>query len=282
MPDVKLKQRPVLPDWEPYPYTIVPMLVLKAGPLSKGIFSYLHYYDETFTSWTGFICIKGVDGYNVLVDTGPTEEDCLRKGMPCEVVQSAPDALKASTGLNPDDIDNIIIPHLHHHPCPLSHLYKNAKFIIQEDEWHAVHNPPVCYRHLYHPEYVDSVVPTLVNGDVFNVLPGIHLLYTPGHTPGSQSVAVDTEVGRAIICGFCCSNETLYPPEELRSFWPDALVPGLHVNTEDAYESVLRVKNEADYIIQPHVKETYTSDNFPGAKWARNTNKHNLTVSKTQ
>jgi len=270
MPDVKLKQMPILPAWKPYPYTIVPMLVLKAGPLSKGIFSYLHNYDETFISFTGFMYIKGIDGHHVLVDTGPTEEDCLRKGMPCEMVKSAPDALKEATGLSPDDIDLIIITHLHHDHCPLCNIYKNAKFIIQEDEWHAVHNPPACYRHLYHPEYVDGIVPTLVNGDVFNVLPGIHLLYTPGHTPGSQSVVIDTLAGRVIICGFCCSNATIYPPEELRKFWPDALVPGLHVNTEDAYESVLRVKNEANYIIQPHVEETYTSGTFPGEKWVRN------------
>lgn len=270
MPNVKSKQRPVLPGWKPHPYTLVPMLVLKAGPLSKGVFSYLHYYNETFISWTGFIFIKGVDGHNILVDSGPTQEDCTRKGMPCEMVMPAQQALKEATGLTPDDIDIVILTHLHHDHCPLCNIYKNAQFIVQEDEWHAVFEPPVCYRHLYHPEYVEGVTPTLVNGDVFDVLPGIHLLYTPGHTPGSQSVAIDTEAGRVIICGFCCSNETINPPEELRDFWPHALVPGLHVNTEDAYESVLRVKNEANFIIQPHVKETYTSGHFPGEKWQRN------------
>lgn len=267
--NVSSKQRQVLPEWKPYGHTILPLLVCKAEPLTKGIFTYKLYYDQTFTLWCGFFYIKSADGTNILIDSGPTTEDFINKGFPVEGIMTAEESLKKGTGLSPEDIDMVIYTQLHHDHCPNAALFKNAKHIIQEDEWIAVHDSPACYRDLYNPEYVDCITPTLVNGDVFDVVPGIHLLYTPGHTPGGQSIAVDTTAGRAIVCGFCCDTVNFNPPEELKKFWPEALVPGLHVNSEDAYDSVLRVKKEADYIILLHDEDTYKRNAFPDEEWPR-------------
>ena len=263
------KQNSVLPEWKPYDNSILPLLVCKAEPITKGIFTYRFYYDQTFTLWCGFFYIKNVDGKNILIDTGPTTEDFINKGFPVEGIMTAEESLKKGAGLSPENIDIVIYTHLHHDHCPNAGLFKNAKHIIQEDEWAAVHNPPACYRDLYNPEYVDCITPTLINGDMFNVASGIHILYTPGHTPGGQSIIVDTKAGRAIICGFCCDTINFNPPEELRKFWPEALVPGLHVNSEDAYDSVLRVKNEADYIIVLHDEDVYKSGALPNEEWRK-------------
>ena len=270
MADVKFKQKPALPVWKPYPYSVLPILVMKSEGITKGIFTYLLDYDKTMTIYGGFFYIKGVEGHNILVDTGPTVEDFLAHGYGCEGIKTMPEALKAATGLTPQDIDVVIFTQLHHDHCPLAQEFKHAKLIVQEDEWHAVHNSPVVYRFLYNPEYLVGLNPTLVNGDVHNVFPGIHLLFTPGHTPGGQSVVVDTAEGRVIICGFCCGDTNFNPPEEVRSIWPEALVPGLHVNSEDAFESVLRVKKEADYIILLHDEKTFTRGICPSAKWPKN------------
>lgn len=267
--NISSKQKPILPAWKPYGHSILPLLVCKAEPITKGIFTYRFYYDQTFTLWCGFFYIKCEDGTNILIDSGPTTEDFTNKGFPVEGIMTAEESLKKGTGLSPDDIDIVIYTHLHHDHCPNAGLFKNAKHIIQEDEWNAVHDSPACYRDLYNPEYVDCITPTLVDGDVFNVVPGIHLLYTPGHTPGAQSIAIDTKAGRAIICGFCCDIINFNPPEELKKFWPEALVPGLHVNSEDAYESVLRVKNEADYVILLHDGDTYKRGTFPNEEWPK-------------
>jgi hypothetical protein len=50
----------------------------------------------------------------------------------------------------------------------------------------------------------------LLEGDG-NILDGINVVFTPGHTPGGQSVAVDTPEGLAVITGFCCSLEKFSP-----------------------------------------------------------------------
>lgn len=269
MIDVKTKQRPLLPDWQPHPYTIIPLLVMKSEGISKGIFTYLLDYEKTMTINGGCFFIKGIQGHNILVDTGPTVEDFISHGYPCEGIKPVHQALKEATGFSPEDIDVLIFTHLHHDHCPLANMFKHTKVIIQQDEWHAVHNPPACYRFLYNPEYLEGITPTLVDGDVFNIFPGIHLLYTPGHTPGGQSIVIDTQEGRVIICGFCCDEENFNPPNELKAIWPQVLVPGLHVNSEDAYESVLRVKKEADYIITLHDIKTFERGICPSPKWPR-------------
>jgi glyoxylase-like metal-dependent hydrolase (beta-lactamase superfamily II) len=269
MPDVKTKQRPVLPDWQGYPYSVLPVPVIKSEGISKGLFTYLLDYEKPMTVNGGFFFINGLQGHNILVDTGPTVEDFAAHGYPCEGIKPMPEALRDAVGLTPADIDTVIFTHLHHDHCPLAKLFKHAKLIIQEDEWHAVHHSPACYRPLYNPEYVEGLNPTLVDGDVFNVFPGIHLLYTPGHTPGGQSVVIDTKDGRVIICGFCCDESNLNPPAELKAFWPEVLIPGLHVNSEDAYESAMRVKKEADYIITLHDPKTFERGVCPSPKWPK-------------
>lgn len=269
MSNVKTKQKPVLPDWQPHPYSVIPLLVMKSEGITKGIFTYLLDYEKSMTINGGCFFIKGVQGHNILVDTGPTVEDFVAHGYPCEGIKTMPEALKEATGLTPGDIDVVIFTQLHHDHCPLANMFKHAKLIIQQDEWHAVHNSPACYRFLYNPEYLEGLNPTLVDGDAFNVFPGIHLLYTPGHTPGGQSVVIDTKEGRVIICGFCCNEGNFNPPEELKALWPEVLIPGLHVNSEDAYESAMRVKKEADYIITLHDPKNFERGICPSPKWPR-------------
>lgn len=266
--EVQTKQKP-LPEWKAHPYSILPILIMKSEGITKGIFTYLLDYEKTMTINGGCFFIKGVQNHNILVDTGPTVEDFVAHNYPCEGIKTMPEALKEATGLTPDDIDVVIFTQLHHDHCPLAKMFKHAKLIIQKDEWYAVHNSPACYRFLYNPEHVEGLNPDFVDGDVFNVFPGIHLLYTPGHTPGGQSIVVDTEDGRVIICGFCCDEDNFNPPEELKPIWPEVLVPGLHVNSEDAYSSAMRVKKEADYIITLHDKKTFERGICPSPKWPK-------------
>lgn len=265
MPDAKQKQRSKLPDWQPHPYSVIPLLTLKVTMI-KGLFTNSLNSEETFTAGSGCFFVQGVKGHNILIDTGSTMDDFVSHGCSCEKVETMQEALKKATNLTTKDIDTIIFTQLHHDHITLAKLFKHAKTIIQQDEWNALHNEPTCNRPVYHPEYIKGCIPTLVNGDVFNVFPGIHLLYTPGHTSGGQSVVIDTKEGRAIICGFCCCEDNFNVPKELPSTWP-ALLSGLHVNNEVAYESLLRVKSEADYIITLHDIKSYERGRCPGPNW---------------
>jgi glyoxylase-like metal-dependent hydrolase (beta-lactamase superfamily II) len=92
----------------------------------------------------------------------------------------------------------------------------------------------------------------VIDGDK-EITPGVSVLLTPGHSPGCQSVMVETEEGKAIITGFCCIREHFEPPEGMHS--PDVLIPGVNVNSLQAYDSVIRVKELADIVIPVHERD---------------------------
>ncbi|MCD6578518.1 MBL fold metallo-hydrolase [bacterium] len=252
-----------------YPYKIIPIPVCFSKGVSKGLCTYLMDYEKTIVSYSGSFYVSGVEGHHILVDSGPTVEDFKLKGIPCESITPMPEALKKATGLEPQDIDILILTHLHHDHCVLTKMYKSAKVIVQKHEEDSCYNPPACYKALYNSEYIEGANLSFVNGDVINLFPGIHLLYTPGHTVGGQSVAIDTEGGRVVICGLCCWDLNFNPPEELRSLWPEVLVPGIHIDSQEAYESLLRIKKEADIIITTHDEKSYKRGICPSSKWPR-------------
>ncbi len=60
MPCTKIKQRHILPNWQPYNYSIIPLLVMKSEGITRGIFTYLLDYEKTMTINGGCFFIKGV------------------------------------------------------------------------------------------------------------------------------------------------------------------------------------------------------------------------------
>ena len=92
---------------------------------------------------------------------------------------------------------------------------------------------------------LDEVSFDILEGDK-EIVRGVKVLLTPGHSPGSQSVAIETEKGIALSTGFCCINENF-----IEGVWP-VTPPGIHANAVQAYDSMLKVKEIADIIIPLH------------------------------
>ncbi len=59
------------------------------------------------------------------------------------------------------------------------------------------------------------------------------------------------------------------PPAELKRFWPDILVLGMAIDNQQAYESLAKIKREADYIITPHEKLHFDRGVCPSPKWPK-------------
>ena len=146
---------------------------------------------------------------NVLVDTGISENFIIDGkawgGFPAEGGSSY--VLKAldNAGVSPKDIDTVIFTHLHNDHAGTITPFTRAQFIFQKDEWSILLDPlPVMQvRKDYDPSIVDELrkVNCLkIDGDV-ELADGINIYKTPGHTPGGQSVAVQTERGLRIMVG---------------------------------------------------------------------------------
>lgn len=196
------------------------------------------------------------DRVNLLVDTGFTDEQA-HKFMP-ELRQGPeenPYAHLNRLGVSPEDIDYVIVTHAHFdHLSPLIFAYRNAKIVMQRKELVYSTAPP-------HPWFRKFVVEDvilgltkekdcqdypgrlhLVDGDA-EVLPGIQVLWTGGHTPGHQSVVVNTARGKVSIAG-----DVVFTYRNLKEDIPI----GLLTNIEECFISMERLRNVSDIVLPGH------------------------------
>lgn len=197
--------------------------------------------------------IEGADKH-ILVDTASDAELATKfRGFPAEEVASFEEAL-AGLGLKPSDIDVVVQTHLQWDHCANTVKCKNAKVVVQQEELRFAFAPHPILAPTYKKSLFRGLNFMVVNGYV-EIAPGIELIPTPGHTPGCQSVSINTDQGKAIITGFCCLKDNFAPPEEgseeIREITP-VIAPGIHLNAIDSFESVLLVKGLADVLIPCH------------------------------
>ena len=204
---------------------------------------------------------------NIVVDAGMTA-DMLRNakvpGLSNGVVhvQTLEQGL-GKYGLAPEDMDLVIMTHLHIDHIPCAPKYTRAKFLVQQAELDYHHNPypaPVDPRPC--PDvFLDNLNWEPVNGD-YEVEEGVSVLFTPGHTPGGQSVAVDTAQGKAVIEALCTIDVNWNPPENIADKM-DVLCPALHNDPMQAYESMMKIKKAADIIVPNHEPRFSWIDTIP-------------------
>jgi len=229
-------------------YRIRPLLLTKME-LDKGILTYRYNYGIKFQAPVFCWYIEGAD-QNILVDTGADAKLAESfRGFPAEKVMTFEEAL-ASLGLKPDDIDLVIQTHLHWDHCANTFKCKKARVLVSEDELRFALAPHPITGLSYKKDLLRDLNFVLVKGQ-YEVAPGIELIPAPGHAPGVQAVAINTEQGKAVITGFCCLKENFEPPEEVKKVMP-VIAPGTHLNAIEAFESLLRIKGLADILIPMH------------------------------
>ena len=192
----------------------------------------------------------------ILVDTG-SWADLMKKYWPGKGVdfQTLEEAL-GKEGLTFDDIEIIIQTHLHHDHCGYTSQFKNADVYVQEEEWIFSKAPHPLQAQYYPPELFEGWKVRLIRGD-YEIYPGISILHTPGHTPGTQSVAVNTKEGKAVIPGFCCTFDTFEEPAKVLpeghpfAHW-EVFSPSIATDLNQAYNSTLRMKTIADVLLPCH------------------------------
>ena len=233
-------------------YEIVP-LVLSNIEVEKSKMTYLANFGVKMLLPTVSFYLKGGDK-NIRVDTGASARTMLRY----EPNQAANDVISfeealAGQGLRPEDIDIIIHTHLHHDHIGNTALCPRARAIVQEAELNFALAPHPLFAAVYPLELLKGLRFQTVRGDA-EIADGVRVLLTPGHSPGTQSVAVETAKGTAIITGFCCIGETFEVSEETAKLSPRWLVycPGCHTDALAAFDNALRMKGLADILIPNH------------------------------
>lgn len=116
-------------------------------------------------------------------------------------------------GFKPENIDFVINTHLHFDHCggntikkdgKLIPTFPNAKYIVQKQEWSDATDSNERTKASYLKENFMPVKESgqlmLVDGN-YEVLPGIKVIMTNGHTKGHQSVLIESKGEKAIYLG---------------------------------------------------------------------------------
>ncbi len=154
----------------------------------------------------------------ILVDTGPhsfeVEEGQWYNSTPLIRVrqsksQRLENALKDTVGVTPKDIDLVILTHLHWDHAGQVDKFPNSEIIVSDVELNYAFNPlPRAYK-VYLALQAGIVPPfakviknvRTVKMKEKKIIDGITVIPTPGHTPGSISVCVETSHGQYVITG---------------------------------------------------------------------------------
>ena len=202
----------------------------------------------------------------IIVDAGGTLEGLalwlqfVATGASGTPIQSIEQGL-SDAGLKPEDIDTVILTHLHADHVELAGQFANAKFVVQKSELDFALNPHPATAAFFNKELFNGLDFQIVDGDE-EIIDGVRVLLTPGHTAGGQSVAVETNSGTAVITGFCCVRQNFEPPEMLKEMMP-ILTPGIHQNALQLFDSMLKVKETADTIVPLHESEFLEVERIP-------------------
>jgi N-acyl homoserine lactone hydrolase len=124
----------------------------------------------------------------VLVDTG--------------MIDSTPEldeewGIRFDASLIPRDVACVVNTHLHFDHCGGNRLFAGTPIHVQRAEREAARADDYTI-----PTWVEFEGATYVeNAGEAEIVPGVRVLPTPGHTPGHQSVLVDTDDGLVVLAG---------------------------------------------------------------------------------
>lgn len=107
----------------------------------------------------------------------------------------------AQHDLDPEDIDIVVNTHLHFDHCGNNELFKNAKFIVQADEHRYALEPERFQQAAYMRELFDTRIDyEHVHGER-QIADDVHVVPTPGHSVGHQSVIIKANGKNYVYCG---------------------------------------------------------------------------------
>jgi N-acyl homoserine lactone hydrolase len=171
-------------------------------------------------------------GGAVLVDTGVGGPDDLLTDW--RVVNTAAADALAEIGMSPADIGMVVNTHLHFDHCGQNAVFKHAPYFVQRTELDRCKREA---RELY--DWFDFMNARfeLLDGDT-ELLPGLSVLTTPGHTAGHQSVVVRAADGRTDVL----IGDAAYTPVQYREPAPAELPDGQASDRAAWQESLTRIR----------------------------------------
>jgi glyoxylase-like metal-dependent hydrolase (beta-lactamase superfamily II) len=218
----------------------------------KSVFTYLRNIGQRVEAPILAWYIEG-GGCRLLVDTGGHDPDAVDMHGPySRAAGQHPAAALNRLGTRPEDIDFVILTHLHWDHASNIDLFPNARIIVQQEELRYAAAPLAPHRWAYriHPAMaLDDDRYQIVDGDA-EICDGVRVWLTPGHSPGFQGVSVRTSRLVYFIAG---DNVPLMEMWNGMEYYGAAHWPGtLHVDLNAYTQSLKRIESLGDIILPGH------------------------------
>jgi N-acyl homoserine lactone hydrolase len=173
---------------------------------------------QTLDLSAGCYLVQTGDGKNILIDSGfPADHVPLPEAPPFKRGKNVIEHL-AELGLQPGDIDLLVCTHFDVDHAGFHDAFTKAELIVQREHYELARSGHPRFAgaraHWDHP----ALRYRLIEGDT-EILPGLILLETSGHTPGHQSVLVYLpRTGPVLLTIDAVALQRLFTPG--RQAWP--------------------------------------------------------------
>lgn len=249
-------------------YTITPIITGFTNT-SKSTYLYHHsthpYYDtEGYVKLPVTVFLAQAGNKKILVDTGMSNTEIAGKYHHPGSVQPEGYAIYEQLdklGIKCEEITDIIFTHLHWDHVYYLDMFKNSKIYVQEIEYKFAKKPiPLYYKSYEYPSL--GLTPQFNNKEFIllegecEVMEGISVYPTPGHSVGHQNVVIQTTDGDYHCCGdLIFTYDNL---KEIPEIHYDITPPGRFLNINDTWNSIVEMKNRAQdeqHILPCHAPE---------------------------
>lgn len=206
------------------------------------------------------LVVKTTEGV-VLIDTGMNPEvielpenawsEWLAKDVSAHMTRENDLVYNLSKlGIKPDDVKYVINTHMHHDNIGANRLFTKARHYVQKAEYRFAMYPDEAFSSRYTiktdlPFDLDWV---LIEGET-EILPGITVIPSPGHTPGHQSILFDDipGVGPLLYCG-----DAVYLAEDYENDSGPDICWNPHLAIESMHHLKEVVKKTGAYVMYSH------------------------------
>jgi glyoxylase-like metal-dependent hydrolase (beta-lactamase superfamily II) len=187
-----------------------------------------------------------------IVDTGFDAAMAQRRGR--DLITPVGDGL-AAVGVRPDDVEHVIVTHLHYDHCGNHGLFPRARYHLQDEEMAYATGRCMCHPVLRIPFEVDDVVEmvrkvfagrVLFHDGTWEMAPGITVHRVGGHSKGLQCIRVKTRRGHVVLASDAAH---LYPHFTERRVFPITYSVG---DVLEGYETLARLAESPDHVIPGH------------------------------
>lgn len=218
------------------------------------------------------------DARKIMLDTGPSSGEHANRWHKETGPHILPNhesfiQLEKKIGVHPEEIDTILLTHLHWDHAYHMEKYPKAKIYVARDELNFALNPIPPFYYIYEhwqagltPFFLSSMN-RMVQLDMapYKITEHVTAIPLPGHSPGHMGAIVETGSGPYVLAGDAIvSRQNLMPlPERKLPF----RMPGLFMDFQAQWRSIEKimeiVKGDSTRVLANHDPESFRKDVYP-------------------